>query len=149
MTIEFTLEIHNKDNKLLPDIILDYLYTGFNLERNKLSGILSGKGYTINSFLDNDIYRESSFGSQNPDLIVSFIIDKFDDHEIGINNMIKTVMAIMQKLKEDMILLFDDDEILLKRTSGNLVVNSDTDFWDTYSLSITDMPYKKKPIEML
>lgn len=149
MTIEFTLEIHNKDNNLLPDIILDYLYTGFNLERNKLSGILSGKGYTINSFLDNDIYRESSFGSQNPDLIVSFIIDKFDDHEIGINNMVKTVLAIMQKLKEDMILLFDDDEILLKRTSGSLVVNSDADFWETYSLSIADMSYKKEPIEML
>lgn len=148
MTIEFTLEVHNKNNNLTPDIILNFFHEKFHLEKNKLSGILSGRGHIINSFLDDDIYSESSFGSQFSDLIVSFTIDKFDDHNIGIENMIKAVFSLMQKLKEDMILLFNDEEIILKRTSGELVLNSDTDFWDTYNLSITDISYKKESLEM-
>lgn len=146
MTIEFSLEVHNRDNKLQPNIILDYLRDKFNLTRNELSGILSGKGYTINSYIDDDVYRESSFRSEFSDLIISFIIDKFDDHDIGIDNMMKTVFALMEQLKEDMILLFDDEEILLRRTSGELIVNSDTDFWDSYNLLIPDIPYKKESL---
>ena len=148
MTIEFSLEVHNRDNKLQPDKILDYLHDNFDLIRNELSGILSGKGYTINSYIDDDIYRESSFRSEFSDLIISFIIDKFDDHDIGIDNMIKTVFALMEQLKEDMILLFDDEGILLRRTSGELSVNSDTDFWDSYNLSIPDIPYKKESLDL-
>ena len=148
MTIEFSLEVHNRDNKLQPDNILDYLHDNFDLTRNESSGILSGKGYTINSYIDDDIYRESSFRSEFSDLIISFIIDKFDDHDIGIDNMIKTVFALMEQLKEDMILLFDDEGILLRRTSGELSVNSDTDFWDSYNLSIPDIPYKKESLDL-
>ena len=148
MTIEFALEIHNKDNKLKPDIILDYLHNNFNFERNELSGILIGKGYTINSYIDDDVYRESSFRSEFSDLIISFVIDKFNDHDIGIDNMIKTVSSLMEQLKEDMIFLFDDEVILLKRTSGELIINNDTDFWDSYNLSIPDIPYKKESLSL-
>jgi len=148
MTIEFSLEVHNKDDNLKPEAILDYLQDNFKFERNELSGILSVKGCTVNSYFDDDPYRESYFLSQFPDLIISFIIDKFDDHDIGIDNMIKTVFALIGKLKEDMILLFDDEEILLKRTSGELVVNSDTDFWDSYDLFIPNMPHKKEGLDL-
>ena len=127
MALDYYLTVRRKDNHIDPGELRTLLLSGFHLEANPLSDILSGDGMSVSMFSkEHDPAGEE--GAQ-PSVCVAFRIDKFDKYEIGINEMLRMVDHILRRFDGEASLTFEFEDILLSRTAGNLTFADDPELW--------------------
>ena len=146
MALDYYLQVQNIDNRLNPQELLKSLASIFSFQVIKNSNTVIGLGFNIDVFYEDDEFDESMFNSFYPDICFAYHIDKFDQYEDGIGNMLKTVNWLLSYFDEDMILLFNGEQVILKRISNKLILNDDAEFWESQRLSFLSLSYKLSKI---
>jgi len=139
MALDYYLVTQNVSNDIEPTIVLESLSQTFSLQKNQISGFLTGIGLTINAFEEDD--EDSFFDSPNPDVCVAFRIDKFEHYESGMNTMLKIVLWLMSYFNGNMI-FFSNEQKIFQRLSSQLSLNNDTEFWSSAESSFPSQSFQ-------
>jgi hypothetical protein len=85
-----------------------------------------------------------------PNVNVLFNLDIDFDRDTGVTFILQSVIALIQNTPSDLILLFNGEDIILLRSDGKLLLNSNSDFWSIQSrLDEIQLPYRFKEIPLL
>jgi hypothetical protein len=128
MALDYYLTMRRRDNHIDPGEVRATLLSGFHLETNLLSEILSDEGVSVSVFSEQHDFAGQEEGVQ-PGVCVAFRIDKFEKHERGIDRMLHIVDHILRRFDGEASLTFEFEDILLSRTAGHLTFAEDPDLW--------------------
>ncbi len=138
MALDYYLTIQNIGNEFSPKRLRESLADAISFQINPISGILMKPGLTVSTFEEED--EEAAFGNPWPDVCVAFRIDKFGQHEKGVNSMLKTLFWLISHLDGDMTFSSDREEIILQKISGKLTLSDKPQFWTGSGLSLLKLP---------
>jgi hypothetical protein len=101
------------------------------------------------SYLDEE---ERSFLNEelgiSPTIHVLFRLDKFMDRVVARSIIVKMTVEFLKNASDDVVLLFNGEEVLLLRSKGELFINRLMDFWDSH-LDLVTLPYEMKEFSVL
>ena len=129
MALNYHLIIQNNENEINLEQLQKSLESSFEVKTTP--SFLIRDELTIYISKNNDEYIKSLFGNPYPDISVAFRV-RNGKYEVGVITMLKIVTWLMSYLKkQDMVLLFNNEDVILQRISGSLVLNNeDPEFWD-------------------
>ena len=82
-----------------------------------------------------------------PRLHLLLRLDKFENRAIVKKQLIFFIKSILQKTYGDCVALFNHEEVLLIRRSGEININQNSSFWNSDYLELLNEPYKTKFID--
>lgn len=146
MALEYMLRIATN---LEPEKVLDFFASI--LELKKEPDYLSGSGLIIYASPESELGRsiindEFHF---TPTVRVTFRLDKFDDMEIGKIKFLRGTLELLRQAPGDAVLLFNNEDVILQRTGGRLILNDKSSFWTPEHLSEVKLSYEMRSIASL
>ncbi len=69
-----------------------------------------------------------------------------DERQLGFQAMLQVVVGLLGHEPGQAILLFNDETVLLQRSEGELVLNSDWQGWQKSALEIFRVPYQMQSL---
>lgn len=141
MALEYRLNIESKKSLAL-DFEKYLSQERISFERENLNTSVCYNLFKILGFLVSFIVRDNCYFSylvrEDESLekewdyssVISFRLDKFYDNSLAKLNMIKICGYILNNTKDDAILLFNGDILVLERINGVVKVNNNFGFWN-------------------
>ena len=128
MAIDYYLTIRNEDRTINSSDVQAVIVSAFALSVDRMSGILSTTGAAVSIFPE-ERGRAEAEGVRCAGVCVAFRIDKFGDRNVGISQMLQMVALVLREFDGDAVLVFDSDEVVLRRVRGELALSDEGDFW--------------------
>lgn len=72
-----------------------------------------------------------------------------DGNYTGIETVLAALTTILSEAPGDALMLSPEDEIVLRRQSGKILLNPDCKFWNPARLSLLNLPYDLQPAERI
>ena len=139
MALEFDLSI---DTKLQPIEALSILSEGLNLEWTPEKN-LRGPAAIVGAFYKRPLGKSviaEEFGFQ-PTIDVWFRISPKEEYQTGKNTVLRATMELLGKVSGDAVLLFNGEELVLKKIGSQLLINKEWGVWHRESLAEISLPY--------
>jgi hypothetical protein len=130
-----------KKRDLLPEDVRAPLLASFPLKTNPGSDIMvmDGASVTVTDTIPED---KEARGFAHEGVMVGFRIDKFEEHDAGMANMIRIVDWLLRTFDVEADLRFDDSDGLKLFKSGGRLVLTDSDFWDDKLIELVKHPHE-------
>ena len=140
MSLNYSFYVETSESR---DQVIDSLQRAIRQSSKTESGILApGLVVDVRVSDEEDIEYVKRRFQFEPNLTLYFHKLKFNDFEESDKSLVLAVLRLMDKGAGDSALEFDSGDILLRRVSGQILLNSGGDFWKPSILSFVDVPYK-------
>ena len=146
MALEYMLRTATN---LEPERVLDFFASTLDLKKEPDQ--ISGSGLIIYASPESELGRsiindEFHF---TPDVRVTFRLDKFDDMEVGKIKFLRGTLELLSRTPNNAVLLFNNEDVILQRVGGRLILNDKSSFWTPEHLSEVRLPYEMRSIASL
>jgi hypothetical protein len=129
------------------------LYISNNLSMDEVDKILQKSTKDIVTYIGKPnnmrisiIEDELNFTSN---VFIKFVLGKFNKLQEGKKNVLRATLDMLKSVDGDLALLFNGEEVLLIRSKGVLVLNSNPDLWTDSDIVTIDVPYESRYIPIL
>ena len=82
----------------------------------------------------------------SPTVRVVFRLDKFEHTESARKQLLSATLELLRRSQGNAVLLFNNEDVVLLRTHGRLILNDESGFWTSDHLSEIDLPYRMSSI---
>ncbi|MBF7089945.1 hypothetical protein IUY40_00070 [Flavobacterium sp. ALJ2] len=145
MALEYDLNIKSKkifSQKLGKYLISkEYIYEKKHEEKLVIFDLYKPLGFIISLFvIENKYFDYISNENQciekewHYSSLISFRLDKDYDYLNVRINMLDIIIFILNQTKDDLLLLFNGDILILERTNGKIILNKNAGFWNSDKL---------------
>ncbi|UQA55736.1 SitI3 family protein [Polyangium aurulentum] len=128
MAIEYDLDMYANDRNLDPEEVRSALLSQFPLTVNPHSDTLSGEGLSVTVIELDREYCERR-GHAHLGVSPGFRIDKFEEYDVGVENMLRMVAWLLHRFDVEASLTLNGERSLLTRANGRLMLSDVPDFW--------------------
>lgn len=84
-----------------------------------------------------------------PSVHILFRLDKFQERAIVKKKLILFVKAILKETQGDCVFLFNHENVLLIRDSGEISINQNSGFWTSEYLELLNEPFEMKQFDSI